>query len=101
MAIIITSRSNKSQDSAVGIVISYGLDDRGVRVRDLVGSRILISPCRPNRLWVPPSLSNGYQGPFPLEVNRLDREPDHSPQNSAEVKKTWIYTATPPYAFTE
>jgi hypothetical protein len=25
--------------------------------------------------------------------------PDHSPPASAEVKKMWIYTSTPPYAF--
>jgi hypothetical protein len=28
-------------------------------------------------------------------------EADHSPQTSAEVKKMWIYTSTPPYAFME
>jgi hypothetical protein len=26
-------------------------------------------------------------------------EVDHSPPTSAEVKKMWIYTSTPPYAF--
>jgi hypothetical protein len=26
-------------------------------------------------------------------------EADHSPPASAEVKKMWIYTSTPPYAF--
>jgi hypothetical protein len=26
-------------------------------------------------------------------------EADHSPPASAEVKKIWIYTSTPPYAF--
>jgi hypothetical protein len=29
------------------------------------------------------------------------READHSPPTSAEVKKTWIYTSTPPYAFND
>jgi hypothetical protein len=28
-----------------------------------------------------------------------EREADHSLSFSAEVKKTWIYTSTPPYAF--
>jgi hypothetical protein len=28
-----------------------------------------------------------------------EREADHPPQTSAEVKKTWIYTSTPPYVF--
>jgi hypothetical protein len=27
------------------------------------------------------------------------READHSPPASAVVKKIWIYTSTPPYAF--
>jgi hypothetical protein len=26
-------------------------------------------------------------------------EADHSPATSADVKKTWIYTSTPPYVF--
>jgi hypothetical protein len=49
--------------SSVGIATSYGLDDRGVGVRVLVGSRIFSSPRRTDRLWGPPSLlSNGYGG---------------------------------------
>jgi hypothetical protein len=39
---------------------SYWLDDRGVGVRVPAGSRIFTSPCRSDRLWVPPNLlSNG------------------------------------------
>jgi hypothetical protein len=48
-----------------GIATGYGLDDRGVGVRVPVGSRIFSSPRRPDRLWGPPSLSNGYQGLLP------------------------------------
>jgi hypothetical protein len=82
----------RSQDSAVSIATGYGLDDRVVEVRVPVGSRIFSSPRRPDRLWGPPNLlSNGYRG--------LGREADHSPATSAEVKKTWVYTSTPPYAF--
>jgi hypothetical protein len=52
--------------SAVGIATGYGLYDRGVEVRVLVGARILSSPRCPDRPWVPPSLlSSGYQGLFP------------------------------------
>jgi hypothetical protein len=32
-------------------------------------------------------------------VKRPELETDHSPPTSAEVKKTWIYISTPPYAF--
>jgi hypothetical protein len=28
-----------------------------------------------------------------------NEEADHSPPASAEVKKMWLYTSTPPYAF--
>jgi hypothetical protein len=41
--------------------------------------------------WVQGDLSPG--------VKRQRREPDHSPPTSAAVKKMWIYTSTPPYAF--
>jgi hypothetical protein len=88
---------NKSRDSSVGKATGYGLDGRGVGVRDPVGSRIFSSPRRPDRLWGPPSLlSNGYQG-----VKRTGREADHSPPTSAEVKKIWIYTSILPYVFME
>jgi hypothetical protein len=35
-----------------------------------------------------------------ISVEKCDKcEADHSTPASAEVKKTWIYTSTPPYAF--
>jgi hypothetical protein len=84
-----------SRASVVGIETGYGLDDRGVGVWVPVGATIVISACRSDQLWGPLNLlSNEYQGLFPR-----DREADHSHPASAEVKKIWIYTSTPPYAF--
>jgi hypothetical protein len=58
-----------------------------------MGARIFTFPCRPDRLWGPPSLpSNGYR----VYCGR-GREADHSPPTS--VNKMWIYTSTIPYAF--
>jgi hypothetical protein len=41
--------------------------------------------------WVLDAISSG--------VKRPGREADHSPPASAEVKKIWICTSNPPYAF--
>jgi hypothetical protein len=49
--------------------------------------------------WWISLLSSGYVGLFPWGVKRPGRESDHSPPTSAEVKKMWICTSTPPYAF--
>jgi hypothetical protein len=50
---------------SVGIATSYELDDRGIGARALVGSKIFLSPYRPDRLQDPPNfLSNGYDGFF-------------------------------------
>jgi hypothetical protein len=46
----------------------------------------------------PISYPMGTAGSFP-GVKRPGREADHLPPTSAEVKKTWIYTCAPPYAF--
>jgi hypothetical protein len=43
------------------------------------------------------SYKMGTGGSFPGV--RQGREADHSPPTSAEVKKMWIYTSTPPYVF--
>jgi hypothetical protein len=88
-----------SRDSIVGIGSGYELDDGGVEVRVLAGSRISFSmssrptlgPTQSPTLWVPGTISPG--------VKRQGREADYSPPTSAEVKKMWIYTSTPPYTF--
>jgi hypothetical protein len=54
-------------------------------------SRPALGPTQLPVQWVPWALSTG--------VKRLGRETDHSPPASAEVKKMWICTFIPPYAF--
>jgi hypothetical protein len=89
-----------SQILVVGLATGYGLEDQGVGVRVPVWARIFTSPCRPDGLWGPPNLlSNGYWGALSPGVKRQGREADHSPPTSAGVKKMWIYTSSPPYAF--
>jgi hypothetical protein len=90
----------ESWDSVVIIATGYRLDDRGVGVQVPVGVRICTSPRHPDRLWGPPNLlSNGYRGALSPGVKWPVREADHSTPTSAEVKKMWIYTFTPLYAF--
>jgi hypothetical protein len=47
----------------------------------------------------PTSSPMGTGGALSPEVKWLECEADHSPPNSDEAKKMWIYTSTPPYAF--
>jgi hypothetical protein len=80
-----------SRNSVVGIATGYGLDDRGDGVRVPLGSRIITSPCCPDRLRGPPNLlSNGYRVKW-----QQRREAGHSPPISAEVKKMWIIYPLP------
>jgi hypothetical protein len=77
-----------SRDSSVGIATGYGLDDQGSgssspgRVKNFLFSGVHPPPIK----WIP-------------GVKRQGREAGHSPPTSAEVKKMWIYTSTPPYIF--
>jgi hypothetical protein len=67
-----------SRDSAVGIATGYGLDRSEFESR--WGQEF--------------SLLHVVQ-----RVKRAGREVNHSPPTIAEIKKMWIYTSTPPYAF--
>jgi hypothetical protein len=63
-------------------------------VKNFLFSRSSRPPLRstqPPIQWVPGALSLG--------IKRRGLEVDHSPPTSAEVKKMWIYTSTPTYAF--
>ena len=60
------------------------------------GKRFFSSSKYPHRLWGPPSLLlNGYRG-FLLWVNQSQREVNHSPPSSPQVKNEWNYTSTSP-----
>jgi hypothetical protein len=81
---------------AQSVSTGYGLDDRGVGVRVPVGSRIFSSSSRPDRLCGTPNLlSSGYRVLFSPGINVPEREADHSPPASAEVKKILTYTSAP------
>jgi hypothetical protein len=89
-----------SRDSSVGIATRYGLEDREYRssspsrVKNFLfctSSRPALGSTHPPIQWVPGAVSVGVQRP--------GRETDNSPPTSAEVKKMWIYTSTPPYVF--
>jgi hypothetical protein len=69
-----------SHSSSVGIETGYGLDDRGA-----------LGPTHLPIQWVSGALFLGVKG--------QEREVNHLPPPSAEVKKIRIYTSTPPYAF--
>jgi hypothetical protein len=76
-----------SLNSEVGRATGYRLDDRGVRVRVLVGAKFFSSPRRPDRFWGPSSLlSSRYWGLFTRGLKRPGIGADHLPPTSADVK---------------
>jgi hypothetical protein len=88
--------------SAVDIATGYWLDDRGVgvpspgRVNNFLSSmssRPVLGFIQPPIQWILGVISPVVKQPV--------HEGDHSPPASAEVKKMWIYTFTPPYTFRE
>jgi hypothetical protein len=85
----------QSRGSSVGIVTSYGLDDRGSGVQYLVGAgsfsllhRIHTGsgPTHPPIQCVP-------------AVKRPGRQADRSHPSSAEVTNVWCYTSNAQYVF--
>jgi hypothetical protein len=86
----------------IGSLYSYWLRAGRLRVRSYspsrvknflfsVSSRPALRPTQSPIQWVPRALSP--------TVKRQGREADHSTPTSAEVRKMWIYTSPPPYAF--
>jgi hypothetical protein len=87
------TRTKQSQDSAVGKATGYGLEGREVEVQVSVGATFSLLPVVQTGSGVHPT---SYPTPA---VKWPGHEPKHSPPASVEVKKVWIYTSTPPYAF--
>jgi hypothetical protein len=54
-------------------------------------SKQALGPTQPPSQWIAGDPSPGVKG--------MGHEADLSPPTSAEVKKMWIYTSTPQYAF--
>jgi hypothetical protein len=78
------------RDNTLSLATGYRLDDRGIGVGVPVGVSI-------SSLQIVQTGSEAHPvtgGPSQW-VKRPGAEVDHSPQNSAEVKNTWIYTSTP------
>jgi hypothetical protein len=76
----------------------YGLSDRGVGVQVPLRSELSSTSSRP-ALGPTQFLTEWVTLPLSPGIKRLGREADHVPPTSADVKKTWIYTSTPPYVF--
>jgi hypothetical protein len=61
----ILPRSTESRESSVGVVLGYGLDDRGSRVRFPVGARNVSLHHRLENGAHPASYTMGTRGSFP------------------------------------
>jgi hypothetical protein len=62
-----------------------------ININKMVSSVACLEFTQPPIEWVPGALSP--------RVKRPGHEADHSLPASTQVKKIWIYTSTPPYAF--
>jgi hypothetical protein len=87
----------KCRDSAVGI--ATGWTTEGSEFESRWGQEFLLFGVVPTGSGVHPTSYPMGTGGSSSRIKRPGREADHSPPTSAEVKKTWIYTSTPTYAF--
>jgi hypothetical protein len=95
---MVTDSWKRRRDSAAGIATGYWLEDRGLRVRVPVGSRIFFTssrlasgPIQPPIQWEPGALSSG--------VKRPGRKADHSPPTSARSRQYGSIHPLPLYVF--
>jgi hypothetical protein len=85
------------RDGSVGIATGNGLNDRGSEFESRKGQEFpLLHVVQTGSGAHPASYTMG-NGALCPGLKRPGREADHSPSTSAEVKKMWIYTSTPPY----
>jgi hypothetical protein len=87
-----------SQDSSVGIVTGYELDDRGTGVRFPAGDFFLLHSVQTGSGTRRASYVMGTGGSFP-GGKACGHQFDNSPPAGDEAKKMWIYAATSTYAF--
>jgi hypothetical protein len=71
--------------------LGYGLDERSSIPGRATASAQALGPTKLPIQRVPQTLSPGVKGP--------EREADHSPPSSAEVKNPWSYTSALQYVF--
>jgi hypothetical protein len=85
---------NHMKHGAVGIATGYGLDDRGVEFESRWGQEFsLLRVVQGGSSF----FSNACLGRCISPAVKLPgHEADHSPPTSDGLKKTWIYTSTPP-----
>jgi hypothetical protein len=90
-----TASRPKSLDGTVGTATGYELDDQEVGVPSPGGGKNFnfSMSSRPALGYTQPTIQ------FVPGVKRQWDDFDHSLPPSAEVKKTWVYTSTPPYVF--
>jgi hypothetical protein len=82
--------NNKNRYNSVGIALGCGLDDRGSRVRfpARAGNLSLHHSVQNGSGAHPASYPMGTRGSFP-GAKQPEREADHSPPTSSEVKE-WV-----------
>jgi hypothetical protein len=85
-----TWRSVQTKAFCAVLILSSSSPGRVKNFFFSMSSRPVLRPIQLSTQRVPGALSPG--------VKWRRREADHSPPTNAEVKKTWIYTSTPPYA---
>jgi hypothetical protein len=87
------------------IVVKAGIENSGTELRRIISSLSALQPCMCLDLrhaFVTINLSGVVlltPRPAPNLMEQGVHFADHSPPTSAEVKKMWIYTSTPPYVF--